>query len=362
MAAEEEEIVITEEALKYARETTDQLTVFVLKDMVVSLNETKLKLLLNIKELKQQLNQQKEDQADIYFYLNKKCDDAYEIISTLEEQLLNEQTDREIAEKSYEKKFYDMQNLQQTTEIRMQAKIRDLEDRLMIVKEFTDKKEETEKLLESLMNSLETERQQFAKNIHELENKTLLEREKLKQEYAVSLSRARKEINDQLGEKVSKVTKKTQVINHHLTTEIINQVFKFIFPITRLVRPFIYVLDGSKNLNQTSEANKVLDISYKIENKDRNIRREYELLKDSEAEMINRLSTYQRIIKQQTTKITKEEEEYSKLQDSCQKQLEAKDNELLELKFKMESIERDFDGEIKGLVSIWISSINQLYP
>ena len=42
-------------------------------------------------------------QADIYYYLNKKLDDNYDTIKNLEEQTINEQLDREISERKYEK-------------------------------------------------------------------------------------------------------------------------------------------------------------------------------------------------------------------------------------------------------------------
>ena len=51
---------------------TEILNIQILQDTIKSLEETKLKLLLTIQELKDQLAQQKEDQADIYYYLNKK--------------------------------------------------------------------------------------------------------------------------------------------------------------------------------------------------------------------------------------------------------------------------------------------------
>src|SRR4051812_10038214 len=84
---------------------TESLSLNVLKELVNSLEETKLKLLLNVKELKEKLSQQKEDQTDIYYFLNKKCDESFEVIASLEEQILNEQADREIAEKLYENKL-----------------------------------------------------------------------------------------------------------------------------------------------------------------------------------------------------------------------------------------------------------------
>lgn len=43
----------------------------------------------------------KEDQGDVYYYLHKKLDDNYDVISDLERQLMIETADREKAEKEY---------------------------------------------------------------------------------------------------------------------------------------------------------------------------------------------------------------------------------------------------------------------
>ena len=226
MATEEEQIHVTEEALIEARKTADKLTSAILSDMVIALNETKLKLLLNIKELKQQLNQQKEDQADIYFYLNKKCDDAYEVIATLEEQLLNEQADREITEKMYEKKVKETDSAMQLNDTRQASKIRELEDKLLTLKEFGDKKAEMEKLLSDCVDTLDGERKQFAKTLDDLENKTMRDREKLKLDYSRDLVRAKIDLKSQIEGKLSKATKKTINMNSKLSTELHTQVYK----------------------------------------------------------------------------------------------------------------------------------------
>lgn len=221
---EDAQITITEEALKKAKETTDKLSANVLNDLVISLNESKLKLLFTIKDLKQQNIQLKQDQADVYFYLNKKCDDAFEVIASLEEQLVTEQTDREITEKIYEKKVLDLQSAVQNTEARMQGRIRELEDKLAQLKEFGDKKVESEKLLQNLMETLDVERKQFIENSQEIERRWLLDREKLKKDYALKEVSLRQEMQAKVTERLSHVTKKTYFRNESLQKELTYQV------------------------------------------------------------------------------------------------------------------------------------------
>jgi len=79
-------------------------------DQLKELEATKLKMLLHIKELKEKLAQEKEDSTDIYFFLNRKCDESYEVIAALEEQLMTEQKDRENVEKQLERQIEDLQS------------------------------------------------------------------------------------------------------------------------------------------------------------------------------------------------------------------------------------------------------------
>jgi predicted negative regulator of RcsB-dependent stress response len=106
------------------------LTVNSLRETIGVLEDSKSKLLVSLQEARDQLKQQKADQADIYYYLNKKCDESFEVIASLEEQLLNEQSDREISEKGYESKLEELRIQSSNTEAKLHAKISDLESRL----------------------------------------------------------------------------------------------------------------------------------------------------------------------------------------------------------------------------------------
>jgi hypothetical protein len=59
--------------------------------------------------LRKLLEEGKEDQADIYYYLQKKLDDNYNNISELELQIVEEQSDRERAEAAFEAKIKDLE-------------------------------------------------------------------------------------------------------------------------------------------------------------------------------------------------------------------------------------------------------------
>jgi hypothetical protein len=205
---------------------TEALSSSVLREMVNSLEETKLKLLLNIKELKEKLAQQKEDQTDIYYFLNKKCDESFEVIASLEEQILNEQADREIAEKLFENKLEDLRNAALSNDAKYNTKISELESRLEMLNSFSEIKEETEQNLKNLMSKLEEERIQFSVNAESMENKFLLEREKLRKSYDVKYENIKSELELSIDGKLTKKTKKTQIMNIIMKKELDSQVFQ----------------------------------------------------------------------------------------------------------------------------------------
>jgi len=109
----------------------DMLTINSLRESVAALEDQKMKLLVALQDARDQLKQQKTDQADIYYYLNKKCDESFEVIASLEEQLLNEQSDRELSEKGFENKYEELRMSAGQTEVKLHAKITDLESRLV---------------------------------------------------------------------------------------------------------------------------------------------------------------------------------------------------------------------------------------
>lgn len=171
---ENEEPVVNEKAQK----ASDELTNGVLMDQLEELEQQKTKLLLNLKECKEKYEQQKSDQTDIYYYLNKKLDENYETIALLEEQILNEQTQREIHEKRLEKRIEDL-NLKLTQdETKYQAKLKEAEEKLQKLKEFSENKDELEKNFAKLLETLETERKHYGELMDENERKSIRERER----------------------------------------------------------------------------------------------------------------------------------------------------------------------------------------
>lgn len=212
------------EKLEEARKVEEKLTNSILHDIVGDLEQNKLKLLVNVKQLKEKLDQQKEDQADIYYYLNKKCDDGYEIIGSLEEQIISEQHARENAEKVYEKRLDELRSKFAGEEIRYMSKIAELEDKLKGLRDFVDRKDEIERTMQSLKSTLDEERGVYSKKIGDLEYRMIIEKETLRKEYEQIIEKMQADIEVMIEGKLSETTKETRNAYNHIVAELSVQV------------------------------------------------------------------------------------------------------------------------------------------
>lgn len=307
-------------------QVTEILNVNVLHDMINSLEETKLKLLLNIKELKEKLSQQKEDQADIYYYLNKKCDESFEVIASLEEQIVNEQTDREIAEKLYETKIEDLRTSASQNEARAASKIAELETKLEMLNSFNEEKLETDRQIQALMKQLEEERQQFKANAESIENKFLVERDKLRKTYDIKYEAIKKELESSVENKLSKKTKKTQIMNVIMKKE----------------------LD-----NQSRHAEKLLEINHSLMERDKALKLELELAHSLQEDLTKRLALAQRSIKQLDEKVAEMESAEVAAAKSTEEKLAEKNEKIITLEAKLNQHAKKASAENAKMDAMW---------
>lgn len=216
---------ISEEAkAAQAAKVNDELTAGVLREQLKEMEEQKLKLILSLKECQEKLEQQKSDQADIYYYLNKKLDDNYEVITSLEEQILSEQADREAEERAYEKKIDELKTKVLNDEARYLARIGDLEEKLHNLKEFSEQKSEIDKNLDKLLATLEEERSQFRSITSEMERRAVQDRDRMKKDFEKQLETYKQSLQSTVEEQLSKKTKRTHHINNVMKAEINYQV------------------------------------------------------------------------------------------------------------------------------------------
>ncbi|KAJ1420790.1 hypothetical protein B484DRAFT_127815 [Ochromonadaceae sp. CCMP2298] len=275
-----------------------------LKDIVNNLEETKLKLLLTISELKDKLAQQKDDQSDIYYYLNKKCDESFEVIASLEEQILNEQTDREIAEKLYENKIDEQKTSAAAAEVKSQSKVSDLETRLEMLSSFNEEKEESERNLQDLMVKLEEERAAFKTNAESIENRFLVERDKLRKAFEQKYAQTKRELESSVEVKMTSKTKKTQIMNLVMKKE----------------------LDM-----QSKHAEKLLEINQQVIQRDRGLKLELQLSTSLHSDTTMKLAISQRTVKQLTDRVAALEAAESEVREAHSEALHMRASEVATL-------------------------------
>jgi len=267
-----EEPVVNEKAQK----ASDELTNGMLMDQLEELEEQKTKLLLNLKECKEKYEQQKSDQTDIYYYLNKKLDENYETIALLEEQILNEQAQREIHEKKLEKRIEELEVKLVADELKYKNKLKEAEEKLQKLKDFNDNKDELEKNFEKLLETLEVERKHYSELVDENERKSIRERDRFRKDCVAQFEEHKQKLQEEADDKLSSKTKKTLKTNKLIKTEL---------------------------TYQSKQADQVLMYNKKVLDKDRELRQELELTQTTQKEMVRRLALYQRLIKQLNEKV-----------------------------------------------------------
>lgn len=305
------------------------LTIETLKETIRTLEESKLNLVVTIKELKDKLAQQKDDQADIYYFLNKKCDESFEIIATLEEQLLNEQADREISEKLYESKIEELRVSSSGNEAKLQTRVTDLENRLEMLNHFAESKDETERVMKDLMVRLEEEREQFRVNADTMENRFLLEREKLRKSYDIKYESLKKEIEASIDGKLSKKTQKTQIMNVIMKKE----------------------LD-----TQSRHAERLLEINEQLVDKEKQLSRDLDLAHGLQHETLLKLHHLTSKLRGAEETLREKDAEVARLQAQFSQETEAKRKHIAQLstraKVATEQLQKSFAETVSSFLFI----------
>ncbi|CAM9833495.1 unnamed protein product, partial [Hapterophycus canaliculatus] len=157
-------------------------------------------LLESIRILRVRLADEKEDQSDVYYYLHKKLDDNYDVISALERQLMVETADREKAETEYARQIEDL-------EIRRDEELGPLKERLMTEEEQLNGLHEAAKnKKEADANRARLERE-IEKTESMIENDLNTERRKKLQEK----QRIRRQVEDEIIELSSELFSQKEV-------------------------------------------------------------------------------------------------------------------------------------------------------
>ena len=148
-------------------------------------------------------------------------------IALLEEQILNEQTQREVHERKLEKRIEDLEAKLVADELKYKNKLKEAEEKLQKLKEFSDNKDELERNFEKLLETLETERKHYSELVDENERKSIRERDRFRKDCLVQFEEYKQKLQDEADDKLSSKTKKTLKTNKMIKTELTYQVSFF---------------------------------------------------------------------------------------------------------------------------------------
>lgn len=249
----------------------EELSAGVLRDMLQRCEEERSALAAQVKQLELELQEQQADKADIYFFLNKKLDDNYEIMSSLEQQLVQEQAARERLDTALKQQAQESRTKVSTLETRHKARVAELEEKLQHLQEFSERKEELEHNLQAALATIEQERQSFEQLSKSLERKVIQERDRLRKEHEKELAKAKLELEAKLGQSLAIKTKQTQETNNAMKLEL-----QF----------------------QARQADYVLRVNQKMTNKAKHLEKELEIAQMQEKAMMKKLAKYRRLVRE----------------------------------------------------------------
>ena len=196
-----------------AKSISGGLEVSQLRDYVEELERRQLKVVQDARLSKEENEQRARDQADVYYYLNKKLDDNYDVIHTMEEQIIREQSEREISESEYEQIIEQLNAKIASDESKYQNKILDLEDKLDIVREYMGKKEEMQQKLDDLTKTLEKERAESHMKCEDMDKRRIQEKAQLKEDFQIELEALKRHHKSDIDSKLSSKAKKSAILN-----------------------------------------------------------------------------------------------------------------------------------------------------
>jgi hypothetical protein len=167
-----------------------------------------------------EVEQQKKDQSDIYFFLHKKLDDNYDIISDLEKQQLTESIDREATERNYLEEIEQDAKEFETKENEFKEQIRLIDSKLFGLKDIDEFKLSATTEMSTLLHAIEVERKEHYQMVSDMERIAVRKKEKKKQEMLAYMKSAKVRLVEESAERVVEIKEKSEV-NHKSAMELL---------------------------------------------------------------------------------------------------------------------------------------------
>jgi hypothetical protein len=220
--------------------------------------------------LKKDLETQRADEADVYYYLHKKLDDNYDVIAGLEKQVLTEQTTRERAERAAKKTLDDLEASTGKTIKQLTSDLDAAQKQLEDLVEFKERKEELERLHALMVLEREEERRAQAEEKAALERDIVRGKERVKKEMVDKIMETKRNLLSMTEDNLNETTKRTIMENEQM---------------------------GAELSYQARETEKMLKKNKKLVLQRNAFEIELQLSQDQERELAKRTQFYQKLIK-----------------------------------------------------------------
>lgn len=238
-------------------------------------------LMRKVSEQKDELEQTKADQADVYVYLHKKLDDNFDVIAGLEARILDLETEKDRIQGNATREIEALTRKLQGEIDELQRENRDLRDNLLALQEFKEHKEAIEATMQQLRADLASEKRHREEEVAELERRNVASKDKLKKEMFMKIKETKKNILSSTEDQLHDTTKRTMAENSQMTTEL---------------------------QYQSKETEKLIAINAKLADENNELRREHSLAEQTQQELVKRTHFYQRLIKKLNERIKVAEE------------------------------------------------------
>jgi len=221
------------------------------------------------KKLEFDLLTQKEDQVDIFTYLNTELSKRVEQVARLEAQIQELGAAQKKWEKETEEEFEDIKRKQEKKEDELKNKIKEHETELQDLNEFSRHKNELEEKLKSVEDELQKEHDEHLISLTDLERKHAQEREKIKRDYHDRLEADKEELLKMTNDQLEFTTRRTIMENEMMTAEL-----------------------GYQN----KQTEKLVKINEALEKENQEMKRDMELSREAEQELVKKNYQFQKTI------------------------------------------------------------------
>jgi len=232
------------------------------------------------KKLEFDLLTQKEDQVDIFTYLNTELSKRVEQVARLEAQIQELGEAQKKWEKETQEEFEGIRHEQERVVSELTKKINDYKAELDDLQEFTKHKNDLEQKLKTVEEELQQEHDRHLISLTDLERKHAQDREKIKRDYHDRLEADKAELLRMTNNQLEFTTRRTIMENEMMTAEL-----------------------GYQN----KQTEKLVKINEQLETENQQMKREMELCRRSEEELVKKNYQFQKTIKMMNIKIKAQE-------------------------------------------------------